>query len=225
CSRLLLAFLVLLGFADYPGVSHAEEAATGHYLPGAMSSFIDMLPDRGTSSFVYANAFTYYHGSVGGNKELEFGGLLTANAKGTAYSDTSLFLYQAPVSVLEGQYGASVIVPYVWLEVEGNVVHTGKRGKSTGLFRDDAANGFGDVEILPVMMGWKLDDLKLQGQFAVYAPTGSFSTTDLANIGRNYWTFEPAIAASYLSTRFGLEFTTFVGFDFNTKNEDTEYQT
>jgi hypothetical protein len=47
----------------------------------------------------------------------------------------------------------------------------------------------------------------------------------LANIGRNYWTFEPGAAVSYLSSKIGLEATAFGGFDFNSKNETTQYQT
>src|SRR5258708_34600456 len=99
------ALLIAVSIAFSNVAARAEEAGTGHYIPGATSSFIDMLPDRDTSSFVYANAFTFYEGSSGASKDLEFGGLLTANAKGTIYSDTSVFLYQAPWKLLGGQYG------------------------------------------------------------------------------------------------------------------------
>src|SRR5271168_2977805 len=84
----LVAFAVALLIAISSMAAFAEEAGTGHYIPGATSSFIDMLPDRGSSTFVYANGFTYYEGSAGASNDLEFGGLLTANAKGTVYSDT-----------------------------------------------------------------------------------------------------------------------------------------
>lgn len=204
--------------------ARAEEAGTGHYIPGATSSFIDMLPDRDTSSLVYANGFTYYEGTAGAGKELEFGGLLTADAKGTVYSDTSLFLYQAPWKILGGQPAVELIVPYVWLKVQGDVMLSRRRITPTR-FRQDTANGFGDVEVFPVMMGWKYGDLKWQGQFGIYAPSGTFNKGDLANIGRNYWTFEPGAAVSYLSSKIGLEVTAFAGFDFNTENGTTDYQT
>jgi hypothetical protein len=79
------------------GFACAEEAGSGHYLPGTSASFIDMLPDRGTSTFAYINAFTYYHGSTGASRDLQLGGQVAANVKGTVYADTSIFLYQAPV--------------------------------------------------------------------------------------------------------------------------------
>jgi hypothetical protein len=84
------------------GFACAEEAGSGHYLPGATSSFIDMLPDRETSTFAYVDAFTYYHGSTGASRDLELGGQVAANVKGTVYADTSIFLYQAPWTLLGG---------------------------------------------------------------------------------------------------------------------------
>jgi len=224
-QRVLLGALMLaLSVAFSSVATRAEEAGTGHYIPGATSSFIDMLPDRDTSSFVYANAFTYYGGSSGAAKDLEFGGLLTADAKGTVYSDTSVFLYQAPWKILGGQYAVQLIVPYVWLKVQGDVMLSGRK-LAPSVHKVDTANGFGDVEMFPVMMGWKFGDFKWQGQFGVYAPSGTFNKGDLANIGRNYWTFEPAVAGSWLSSTIGLEVTAFAGFDFNTKNDTTDYQT
>jgi hypothetical protein len=218
------ALLIAVSISLPVVAERAEEAGTGHYLPGAMSSFIDMLPDRDASTLVYANAFTYYKGSAGASKELELGGLLTANVKGTVYSETSFFLYQAPWKILGGQYGVALVVPYVWLKVKGNVVLSGRQGRLS-LLKQDTANGFGDIEMFPVMVGWKYRDLKWQTQFGVYAPTGDFKKGDLANIGRNYWTFEPSAAISYLSSKIGLEVTAFAGFDFNTNNDTTEYQT
>ena len=47
----------------------------------------------------------------------------------------------------------------------------------------------------------------------------------LANVGKNYWTFERGAAASYLSSKYGFELTAFTGFDFNTENGTTNYQT
>jgi hypothetical protein len=218
------ALLIAVSIAIPTVAARSEEAGTGHYIPGATSSFIDMLPDRDTSAFVYANAFTYYEGSAGASKDLELGGLLTASAKGTVYSDTFLFLYQTPWKILRGQYGVGLIVPYVWLKVQGDVLLSGRR-LTPNVHKEDTANGFGDVEMLPVMLGWKHGDFKWQGQFGVYAPSGTFNKGDLANIGRNYWTFEPSAAVSYLSSKIGLEVTAFAGFDFNTKNDTTEYQT
>jgi hypothetical protein len=175
-------------------------------------------------TLVYANAFTYYHGSAGGSRELEFGGEVTANAKATIYADTSFFLLQTPWKLFGGQYGAAIVVPYFWLEVKGNVALNTRPG-SFGPQVRDTANGFSDIQVIPLMFGWKQGDLKWETRFSIFAPTGGFETGQLANVGRNYWTFEPVLAASFVSSKIGLELTGFAGFDFNTENDATDYQT
>ncbi|MGA7762553.1 MAG: transporter, partial [Candidatus Binataceae bacterium] len=194
----LTGLLIIISAGMFCGFAGAEESGSGHYLPGATSSFIDMLPDSGTSTFAYLNAFTYYHGSTGASRDLELGGQVAANVKGTVYADTSIFLYQAPWTLLSGQYGAAVAVPYVWMNVKGNLLLTTRRGRTFGRQAQGTDNSFGDIELLPLMFGWKESDLKWQGTFGIYAPTGDFKKGALANVGTNYWTFEPGAAASYL---------------------------
>ena len=200
-----------------PAVLRAEEAGSGHYLPGATASFIDALP--GKEAFAYVNAFTYYNGSAGGSRQLELGGNIVANIDGTVYADTSILLYQTPWKILGGQYAAAVAIPYMWMEVKGDV----RVGPGT-VARRDTANGIGDLEILPLMLGWTNGDIKFGGQFGVYAPTGEFEKGALANIGKNFWTFEPGVNLSWLSSKIGTEVSLFAGFDINTKNDKTDYQ-
>lgn len=216
-SNLLLT--VVLTSALAPSVLRAEEAGSGHYLPGATASFIDMLP--GKEAFAYVNAFTYYDGSAGGSRQLRFGGNVVANVDGTVYADTSIFLYQTPWKLLGGQYAAAVAVPYLWMEVQGTVQAGSTLPPGT---RRDTANGIGDIQILPFMLGWTNGDLKIGTSFGIYAPTGDYEQGQLANIGKNYWTFEPGVNASWLSSKIGLELSAFAGFDISTKNNDSDYQ-
>lgn len=72
----LRAFFVLI-CCFLTALLFAEEGGSGHYMPGAMASFIDVLPGR--EAFVYANSFLYYNGSAGGARPLRFGGQLAAN--------------------------------------------------------------------------------------------------------------------------------------------------
>jgi hypothetical protein len=46
------ALLIAIGFGS-SRAARSEEAGSGHYLPGATSSFIDLMPDRETPSFAY----------------------------------------------------------------------------------------------------------------------------------------------------------------------------
>lgn len=218
-----VTLLVIAITVSAPLAGRAEEAGSGHYLPGTTADFIDMMPDRGTLTLVYANAFTYYHGSAGASRKLEFGGKVTANANATIYADTSLFLLQTPWKLFGGQYGGAIVAPYFWMEVNGNLA-LNARLTSFGPKVRDTSNGFSDLQLIPLMFGWKYGDLKWETRFSIYAPTGGFEAGQLANVGKNYWTFEPVVAASFLSSKIGLELTGFAGFDFNTENGATDYQ-
>lgn len=197
----------------------AEEGGSGHYLPGAMASFIDELP--GKEGFAYLNGFTYYNGSIGGSRQLKFGGNIVAQVDGTIYADTSILLYETPWKILGGQYAAAVAIPYVWMDVTA-MVQLGSR-LPPGI-RSDAANGIGDIELFPLMLGWTNGDIKFGGQLGIYAPTGEFEPRKLADLGKNFWTFEPGVNLSWLSSKIGTEVTLFAAFDFNTRNDETDYR-
>ncbi len=215
---IILALGITTAIGFLPSATHAEEGGSGHYMPGATASFIDALPGR--ESFAYLNDFTFYGGSVDRGRTLQLGGVIALNIDATVYADTSILLYQSSWKFLGGQYAAGVVIPYVWMEVKGDV-QAGPISRS----RRDTVDGFGDIELFPFILGWKNGDLKYDVRLGIYAPTGEFKKGQLANVGKNYWTFEPVISVSYLSSKIGLEVSAFAGMDFNTKNDDTDYQT
>src|SRR6266568_1972544 len=194
--------------------SRAEEGAGGHYVPGATATFIDALP--GKPAIVAANAFTYYDGSASVSQPLEFGGQRTLNAHATCYADTLFGIYETPLQLLGGNYAVAAAIPFIWLDGKGTV---GPLNKS------DSASGLGDIMLMPFMLGWTHGpDLKYDVRLGIYAPSGDYEAGKLANAGRNYWTFEPGVSVSWLSTKIGTEVTVFSGLDFNTKNNATDYQ-
>ena len=42
--------------------------------------------------------------------------------------------------------------------------------------------------------------------------------------GKNFWTIEPTLGLMYFGEKNGIEASVFVGADFNTENQDTDYQ-
>ena len=200
------------------GRAGAEEGGSGHYVPGATASFIDMMPGR--PSLVYVNAFLYYSGSASARRDIPIAGDLVAGLDGTSYADSSIFLAEMKVNSLPIGYAVALVVPYVWMDVSGEVVGPGPLAPK----RRDSADGIGDIMFSPLMVGWTHEALKLQGYFDVYAPTGAYDVGRLANPGKNFWTFEPGVAGSWISPTIGLELTGFLGYDVNTRNPATDYQ-
>ncbi len=216
----LVAIAILI-----PPSARAEEGGSGHYMPGAAASFMDTLP--GKPGLAIANYFNFYDASSGVSRQLPFGGLIAAGINATAYSDTIIALYQTPLKLLGGYYAVGVVIPYVWMKVKGEVQVTGPIGNTITSTVGDKTNGIGDITLYPFMLGWTglNGALKYDVRLGIYAPTGDYDKGKLANVGKNYWTFEPAISLSYISSKIGLELSAFAGMDFNTENYKTDYQT
>jgi hypothetical protein len=210
----LILIAVLFGLTLTLSV-RAEEGGAGHYMPGSTASFIDALP--GHPSFAVENVFVFYGANVSASVPLPVGGQTTLGLDATAYGDSLVAFYQTPLELFGGLYAAGAVIPFVWMEAEAQV---------GGFQRRDTASGLGDIALIPFMLGWTNGpDLKYDVRFNIYAPSGEYDVGALANVGKNYWTFEPMISVSYLSSKIGLELTAFAGVDFNTENEDTDYQT
>ena len=192
----------------------AAEAGFGHYVPGAIADFGDMAPPSG---FALVDWYNHYDGSAGAGRQLEFGGLIAANV--SAKSNAEMFggIYTFPCSIFGGKYSAGVIVPYLWMDVTGTLSVTGPLGRTFTVTRTDTASGIGDLIFMPFWLTWNCGDFRWGTQLNVYAPTGEYNRGQLANVGLNYWTFEPMASFSYISKKIGLEITTTAGFDFNIK--------
>ena len=205
--------------------SRAEQGGSAHYMPGMAASFIDGFPGK-PGGLAVLSYFTYYDASAGPNRQLPMGGFLTTDADATVYAGTIAAFYQPHWEVLGGGLAFGVAVPYVWLEVDAQAQRIDPGGVPGPVFAArDTANGIGDVTIYPFMLGWTnlVKDLKLDTRLGIYAPTGEYEVGQLANVGKNYWTFEPGIMASWLSSTIGTEITLYTGVDFNLENQDMDY--
>lgn len=205
--------------------SRAEEGGSAHYLPGTAASFIDAFPGQ-PGSLALLNYFAFYDASAAGERLLPLGGRLTAGIDATAYADSVAGVYQTPWEVLGGGLALGAAIPYVWLEVEGLATRTSPGGVPGPLVdARDTANGIGDISLMPFMLGWTnlVRDLKLDTRLTIFAPTGDYEVNQLANTGKNYWTFEPGVMASWFSSKIGTEVSLYTGVDFNMENKATDY--
>jgi hypothetical protein len=201
------------------GSSRAEEGGTGHYLPGSMSSFIDASPTAGALG-LKLNA-VYYNGSFG-LEPTPIAGVTAIDLKAESYALGLVGFWSPKLDLPENwSYAAAITVPYVWLEVSGDVITGNAQGR-----RSDSIDGIGDILVFPAMITYQATpDFKIDGRLGIYVPTGDYEVGRLANTGKNYWTFEPTIGLYYFGKKNGIEATLIAGIDFNTENSDTSYKT
>jgi hypothetical protein len=220
-KKLFFFIIVVFSFSAFL-VQHSDvyaaEAGIGHYAPGALADFGDMAPPPGV--FAFTSWYNNYNGSAGGSKQLELGGLVASKISATSNGEMFGGIYNSPYGILDGKFAAGVIIPYLWVDVTGTI--TGPQGKTAT--RTDTTDGIGDIILVPFWLNWSKGDFKWAVALDVYAPTGEYTKGKLANVGLNYWTFEPMVSFSWISHKIGLELSTMAGFDFNTINSATDYQ-
>jgi len=200
--------------------SMAEQTGSGHYVSGATASFTDALP--GKPGFVVENLFLDYNDANAG-VPLPFGHEIALNLNANVYADSLLMMYTLAPEILGGRFAVATAIPYEWSSVKATGI-IDINGVLHSASRSDRADGLGDIEFWPFMLGWTNGDMKYDARCAVYAPSGEYNASRLANVGLGYWTFEPELTFSWLSSKIGTEVSVFAGVDFNTKNTDADYQ-
>lgn len=109
---------------------------------------------------------------------------------------------------LGGHWAQHVFVPLLYVDV------TAPDGTQDDNF------GLGDIIVDPVILGWRRGNMFMTAGCDVFVPVGDYEVDQLANLGRNYWTFEPVVACTYLEK--GVEVSAKAMYDINLENDDTK---
>lgn len=138
------------------------------------------------------------------------GNRVPLNFKITADVIASRFLWITGQKIAGGDLAFHTIVPLVNLDVTiGNA-----SPKKTGI--GDITTGIG--------LGYHhTPQLHTLVGFDVFVPTGDYQKNELANIGRNYWAFEPVYIVSYVDPD-GFNGDIKLGYISNLKNNATNYK-
>jgi len=198
---------------------HPEEGGVGRYAPGSIASFVDGTPTLPTVVTRFNGL--YYGGSY--DLALPIAGLGPANVDAESYLAGLTLAWRPPIAFPTNfSYAASITLPYVWVEVSGDVTSNGGTTRRI----TSQTDALGDIVLAPVMLNYGVTrDFHLDLRGLIYAPTGDYEVGRLANTGKNFWTFSPILGFLYFGQKNGFEASVFTGFDFNTENEDTDYLT
>jgi len=220
--RKTTAIAVLAGLSVFcaaaPSTTFAAEGASSHYLPGAGGDiFLAVPPEPGLQA---ANTFWYQTGSTG---------LALIEGQVSLGIDLDLFLnltsltYTFDTSILGGRYTLGVAIPFGRAGLDGAL--TGPLGGRIG-FSDDSFD-LSDIALIPVQLSWSSGPWSFKLWESIVAPTGGYdaSGSDLANLGRNYWSFDTVGAVTWFNPDSGSEVSIAPGVMVNTENSVTNYRT
>jgi len=196
----------------------AAEGASSHYLPGAVGDiFLAVPPEPGLQA---ANVLWYQTG----NTDIALiDGLVTLGIDLDLFLNLTSLTYTFERPVLGGRYSMGVAIPFGQAELDGAFV--GPFGGSVG-FSDDSFN-LSDIAIIPIQLSWSSGLWSFKLWESIVAPTGGYdsSGSDLANLGRNYWSFDTLGAVTWFNPDSGTEVSLAPGVMVNTENTATDYKT
>ncbi|GAM07957.1 hypothetical protein OR1_00226 [Geobacter sp. OR-1] len=187
----------------------ATEGGGGAYPNGAEDFMAGAVPPPGTYFLDYFNWYSAdrLNNNDGKSSNPDFKLNVTANV--------FRFLHVTDKTVLGANWGMQMFVPI--LNVDATVTTPG--GKIS-----QSKFGLGDIIIDPVILSWHFSK-NLHAVFGldIFLPTGDYDKTRIVNPGRNYYTFEPIIGATYVCDK-GYELSGKFMYDMNTKNSATNYE-
>jgi len=227
-KRLVLTVTVMLGVVliccSRPAM--AEEGGSGHYFPGSISDFIDTVPT--SPAFIVRYNQIYYSGSVGANKAIPIAGTTALGLEATSWGEGLTLVWRPPIDMgKRWSYAMSTTIPFMQLTVSASAVVPlpGGNGTLTRVAHTGTRNALGDMIVMPLMINYNVNpNFNVNGRVALYLPTGNYAVGRLANTGKNYTTTEPEIGLQYFGQKNGREAVLYTGFDFNTINSATQYQ-
>ncbi len=202
-KKVRFIFFILLFFLVLNENTLATEGGGGAYPNGAEDFMAGAVPPPGT---YFLNYLTYYSADKfmdknGKSSIKDFELKVTANV--------FRFLHVTNTKIFDGNWAMHVFIPVLNVDVS---LPIGSKSKT----------GLGDIIIDPFILSWHSKNWHFATGLDIYIPTGDYDKNRLANTGRNYWTFEPIFAFSYISDN-GFDISFKFMYDFNTKNTDTDY--
>ncbi|WP_415250686.1 transporter [Sulfurimonas sp.] len=192
----------------------ATEGGGGAYPNGSEGFMAGAVPPPG---LYYLNYLTNYSADA----LMDNNGNEVGDFKLNATANVSRFVYTSPYKIFGGYWGAQLIIPLVTLDAKLSI------NPGPGTVLDGSDTGLGDIVVDPFLVSWHSKNWHQAVGVDIILPTGSYSTPSATNIGpsigRNYYTFEPLYAVTYISDE-GWEVSSKIMYDFNRENSDTNYK-
>jgi hypothetical protein len=200
----LFVLALFLGTVPFDRSVFATEGGGGAYPNGAEDFMMGALPPPGTYFLDYVDYYsaTSLKGHGGDDLVPKFDLDVAVNV--------FRLVHVTKYEILGASWGMHAFLPLMHMNVDATM-------------GEDDRSGMGDIIVDPFILGWHSKNLHITTGLDIYLPLGSYDDDRLANIGRNYWTFEPVAGVTYLSDN-GFELSGKFMYDFNLKNTDTEYK-
>ncbi|HEY1121317.1 MAG TPA: transporter [Haloferula sp.] len=199
--------------------AHAVEGALGRPVSGmTINPFAGVVPPE--PGFIFSVGEIYYTADIGGGRPTPVGVnlALDLNADISFTNLTLTYIWDTHSDCWN--FASALSLPLAYVDVEANV----SVGPRIGTRSEDEFGLF-DIAFVPIQASYHISKTSHLGfGLTVWAPTGDYDSSNLANLSLNNWTFIPSVSYTKLWMERGLEFSAAWGVQFYTENKDTDYQ-
>lgn len=198
------AVLFAFGALGIPLFANATEGGGSIYPTGAEGYACCAVPPPGLYGLVYSE---YNEGDS--FRDNNGNAVPIPGFKVRSFAVVPRLIWVTPEQILGGSLVFHGLMPLVNLDV-----------KEAGMAQ--SKTGIGDMSF-GTALGWHLSPkLHTVAGIDIFAPTGSYNKDAIANIGRNYWAFQPLVGVSWLDPN-GINGDVKIMYTINTINRDTSY--
>ncbi len=208
---MLSAILTAGAFVGVTSSAFATEGGQGPYLRGYRDFMSGVLPPPGVQLRYDLN---FYSGHE--NSRIPQGQLATSLR---SISNILGVVGVTPAQLWGGNYGFAIRVATTHLSADRTVTNGPRRSAASG-----SLTGLNDLVISPFVLGWHHGNWHWNVSASVWLPVGDYQATRFTNTGRNYWSWSPQFAVTYLDRTAGLELSAALAYVVNYENTATQYR-
>ena len=205
-------------------VASAAEFGAGPWIKGGTDIFAGVVPSQ--PGFYSRTDVYHYEADV---SAVVFNGRIEVGVEQEMTATLPAMTYVTPWKLFGGTYAVGVVPSIMVADVNvgiGLPPITGPLGNTFGpitLERGDTNLALGDTGLIPIMLGWDAGNFHWSGALFVLAPTGDYSTSQLANTSLNRWALMPRLAATYFDPKSGWQVNGVAVYAVSYENDATNY--
>jgi hypothetical protein len=163
----------------------------------------------------------YFDGSIGGARAVPIAGQTSLGIESKVSFTLATLLKVWDTGPGNWNFASSVTIPYAYAKATATLTV----GQLQPAAVTQSTSNLFDLYFTPVTAGYHISkDENVSLSLNVWAPTGKYDPTLIANPSLNNWTFIPSIAYTKAWPDQGFELDATAGVQFYTRNDATDYQ-
>lgn len=195
----------------------AAQGGYTNYVPGLYGSFgVAVAPDPG----FYMLNDAYYYAADGSNRRIIQGAQVQGEIDLAVGAYILTGLWVTDKELFGGRYALGADLPLIYTDLSGRFEFEG-----VSIPFDDDGVKVGDLGVVPIALFWNFGNVHINAYESIIVPIGQYDPDELINGGLGYWSFDTVVAGTYLHPEKGFELSAAIGYIFNTKNQDIDFQT